>query len=74
MYILRSCKCNPRLPSTDRRSDHGLCWWSVVHHCNPSATQLRKSTKSRPTDRPWSVGQTTVRGLCPWIKTLLPSL
>ncbi|WMV40697.1 hypothetical protein MTR67_034082 [Solanum verrucosum] len=42
MQILRSCRCNPRLPSTDRRSDHGPCWWSVVHHCNPSPTQLKK--------------------------------
>ncbi|WMV30036.1 hypothetical protein MTR67_023421 [Solanum verrucosum] len=36
----------------DRRSDHGPCWWSVVHHCNPSLNQLRKLAKSRLTDRP----------------------
>uniref|UniRef100_M1DCU8 Gag-pol polyprotein n=1 Tax=Solanum tuberosum TaxID=4113 RepID=M1DCU8_SOLTU len=42
----------PWLPSTDRRSDHGPCWWSMVHHCNPSPTQHIKSAKSRPTDRP----------------------
>ncbi|WMV54438.1 hypothetical protein MTR67_047823 [Solanum verrucosum] len=52
MQILRSCRCNPRLPSTDRRSDHGPCWWSVIHHCNPSPNQLRKSAKSPFTDRP----------------------
>ncbi|WMV25582.1 hypothetical protein MTR67_018967 [Solanum verrucosum] len=68
MLILRSCRCNPRLPSTDRSSDHGPCWWSVVHHCNPSPTKLRKLAKSRLTDRP------TVRGLCSWIETSLPSL
>ncbi|WMV41997.1 hypothetical protein MTR67_035382 [Solanum verrucosum] len=39
-------------PSTDRRSYHGPCWWSVVHHCNPSPNQLRKLAKSRLTDRP----------------------
>ncbi|WMV20313.1 hypothetical protein MTR67_013698 [Solanum verrucosum] len=32
MQILRSFRCNPQLPSTDRRSDHGPCWWSVVQH------------------------------------------
>ncbi|WMV26495.1 hypothetical protein MTR67_019880 [Solanum verrucosum] len=32
MQILRSSRCNPRLLSTDRRSDHGPCWWSVVEH------------------------------------------
>ncbi|WMV33271.1 hypothetical protein MTR67_050674 [Solanum verrucosum] len=52
MQILRSCRCNLRSPSTDRRSDHGPCWWTVVHHCNPSPNQLRKLAKSRPTDRP----------------------
>ncbi|WMV25847.1 hypothetical protein MTR67_019232 [Solanum verrucosum] len=25
MQILRSCRCNLRLPSTDSRSDHGPC-------------------------------------------------
>ncbi|WMV30031.1 hypothetical protein MTR67_023416 [Solanum verrucosum] len=48
----RSCRCNLRSPSIDRRSDHGPCWWSVVHHCNPSPNQLRKLAKSRLTDRP----------------------
>ncbi|WMV09295.1 hypothetical protein MTR67_002680 [Solanum verrucosum] len=52
MKILRSCRCNLRSSSTDRRSDHGPCWWSVVHHCNPSSNQLRKLAKSRLTDRP----------------------
>ncbi|WMV27241.1 hypothetical protein MTR67_020626 [Solanum verrucosum] len=60
MQIFRSCRCNLRSPSTDRRSDHGPCWWTVVHHCNPSPNQLRKLAKSRPTVRisdhgPWSV-------------------
>ncbi|WMV23242.1 hypothetical protein MTR67_016627 [Solanum verrucosum] len=65
MQIFRSCRCNPRLPSTDHRSDHGPCRWSVVHHCNPSPNQLRKSSKSRLTDRP------TVRKSDhgPWIET-----
>ncbi|WMV24298.1 hypothetical protein MTR67_017683 [Solanum verrucosum] len=52
MKILRSCRCNLRSPSTDRRLDHGPCWWSVVHQCNPSPNQLRKLAKSRFTDRP----------------------
>ncbi|WMV49924.1 hypothetical protein MTR67_043309, partial [Solanum verrucosum] len=52
MQILRCCRCNLRSPSTDCRSDHGSCWWSVVHHCNPSPNQLRKLAKSRLTDRP----------------------
>ncbi|WMV46960.1 hypothetical protein MTR67_040345 [Solanum verrucosum] len=52
MQILRSCRCNLRSPSTDRRSDHGPCWWSVVHHCNPSQPTQKKLAKSRPTDRP----------------------
>ncbi|WMV51164.1 hypothetical protein MTR67_044549 [Solanum verrucosum] len=52
MQILRSCRCNLRSPSMDRRSDHGPCWWSVVHHCNPSPNQLRKLAKPRLTDRP----------------------
>ncbi|WMV38075.1 hypothetical protein MTR67_031460 [Solanum verrucosum] len=68
MQILRSCRCNLRSPSTDRRSDHGPCWWSVVHHCNPSQPAQKKLAKSRPTDRP------TVRGLCPWIKTSFTQL
>ncbi|WMV54953.1 hypothetical protein MTR67_048338 [Solanum verrucosum] len=42
MEILRSCRCNPRLPSTNRRSDHGQCWWSVVHHCNPFPNPAQK--------------------------------
>ncbi|WMV51424.1 hypothetical protein MTR67_044809 [Solanum verrucosum] len=52
MQIMRSCRCNLRSPSTDHRSDHGPCWWSVVHHCNLSPNQLRKLVKSRLTDRP----------------------
>ncbi|WMV54949.1 hypothetical protein MTR67_048334 [Solanum verrucosum] len=52
MQILRSCRCNLRSPSTDRKSDHSLCWWSVVHHCNPSPNHLRKLAKTRLTDRP----------------------
>ncbi|WMV33236.1 hypothetical protein MTR67_026621 [Solanum verrucosum] len=35
MQILRSCRCNPRFPSTDRRLDHSPCLWSVVHHSQP---------------------------------------
>ncbi|WMV51486.1 hypothetical protein MTR67_044871 [Solanum verrucosum] len=65
MQILRSCRCNPRFPSTDRRSDNDPCWWSVVNYCNPSPNHIRKLAKSRITDR------TTVRGLCPWIETSL---
>ncbi|WMV37244.1 hypothetical protein MTR67_030629 [Solanum verrucosum] len=42
MQILRSCRCNPWLPSTNHRSDHGLFWWSVVHHCNPSTDPAKK--------------------------------
>ncbi|WMV51480.1 hypothetical protein MTR67_044865 [Solanum verrucosum] len=65
MLIMRSCRCNPRLPSTDCGTHHGPCWWSVVHNCNPSPNQLRKLAKSRLTDR------TMVRGLCSWIETSL---
>ncbi|WMV19625.1 hypothetical protein MTR67_013010 [Solanum verrucosum] len=43
MQILRKCRCNPRLPSTDRRTDHGPCWWSVIHHCNPSPNPAQKN-------------------------------
>ncbi|WMV56339.1 hypothetical protein MTR67_049724 [Solanum verrucosum] len=70
MHILRSCRCNLRSPSTDRRSDHGPCWWSVVHHCNPSPASSEKNWPSLDsrTD-PRSVDQTTVRGLCSWIET-----
>ncbi|WMV54765.1 hypothetical protein MTR67_048150 [Solanum verrucosum] len=64
MQILRSCRCNSRSPSTDRRSDHGPCWWTVVHHCNPSLASSEKLAKSRP----------TVCGLCPWIKTSFTQL
>ncbi|WMV51107.1 hypothetical protein MTR67_044492 [Solanum verrucosum] len=42
MQILRSCRCNLRSPSTDRRSDHGPCWWTVVRHCNPSPASSEK--------------------------------
>ncbi|WMV07871.1 hypothetical protein MTR67_001256 [Solanum verrucosum] len=62
MLILKSCRCNPPLLSTYSRSNHGPCWWSVVHHCNPSPTQLKKLAKTRPTDRPM------VCGLCKWIE------
>ncbi|WMV33333.1 hypothetical protein MTR67_026718 [Solanum verrucosum] len=71
MQILRSCSCNPRLPSTDRRSDHDPCWWSVVHYCNPSpkpSSENRLSFDSR-TD-PQSVDQTTVRGSRPPLPNL----
>ncbi|WMV54778.1 hypothetical protein MTR67_048163 [Solanum verrucosum] len=64
MQILRSCRCNSRSPSTDRRSDHGPCWWTVVHHCNLSLASSEKLAKSRP----------TVCGLCPWIKTSFTQL
>ncbi|WMV46555.1 hypothetical protein MTR67_039940, partial [Solanum verrucosum] len=74
MQILRSCRCNPRLPSTDRRSDHGPCWWSVVRHCNPSPASSENWLSLDSRTDPRSVDQTTVRGLCPWIKTSLPSL
>ncbi|WMV55519.1 hypothetical protein MTR67_048904 [Solanum verrucosum] len=52
MQILRSCRCNLQSPSTDRRSDHGPCWWSVVHHATPPQTSSEKLAKSRLTDRP----------------------
>ncbi|WMV30835.1 hypothetical protein MTR67_024220 [Solanum verrucosum] len=66
MQILRSCRCNLRSPSTDRRSDHGSSWWFVVRHCNPSPASSEKNWISLD---PRCVDQTTVRGLCPWIKT-----
>ncbi|WMV25268.1 hypothetical protein MTR67_018653 [Solanum verrucosum] len=70
MQILRSCRFNLRSPSTDRRSDHGPCWWSVVRHCNPSQPAQKKIWLSLdPRTDPRSIDQTTVRGLCPWIKT-----
>ncbi|WMV38077.1 hypothetical protein MTR67_031462 [Solanum verrucosum] len=70
MQILRSCRYNLRSPSMDRRSDHGPCWWSMVHHCNPSQPAQKKLAKSRPTDRP------TVRRSDhgPWIKTSFTQL
>ncbi|WMV10224.1 hypothetical protein MTR67_003609 [Solanum verrucosum] len=75
MQILRSCRCNLRSPSTDRRLDHGPSWWSVVRHCNPSPASSEKNWLSLdPRTDPRSVDQTTVRGLCPWIKISLPSL
>ncbi|WMV14412.1 hypothetical protein MTR67_007797 [Solanum verrucosum] len=52
MQILRSCKCNPRLPSTDRRSDHDPCWWSVVPTATPPHLSSEKLAKSRHTNRP----------------------
>ncbi|WMV25395.1 hypothetical protein MTR67_018780 [Solanum verrucosum] len=42
MQILRSCRCIPRLPSTDRRSDHSSCCWSVVHYRNPTLNPTQK--------------------------------
>ncbi|WMV07473.1 hypothetical protein MTR67_000858 [Solanum verrucosum] len=71
MQILRSCKCNLRSPSTDRRSDHGPCWWTVVHHCNPSPASLENWLSPDSRIDPRSVDQTTVRGLCLWIETSL---
>ncbi|WMV22878.1 hypothetical protein MTR67_016263 [Solanum verrucosum] len=70
MQILRSCRCNLRSPSTDCRSDHGPCWWTVVRHCNPSPASSKKNWLSLdPRTNSRSVDQTTVRGLCSWIKT-----
>ncbi|WMV57869.1 hypothetical protein MTR67_051254 [Solanum verrucosum] len=70
MQIMRNCRSNLRSPSTDRRSDHGPCWWSVVRHCNPSPASSEKNwLRLDPRTDPRSVDQTTVRGLCPWIKT-----
>ncbi|WMV13848.1 hypothetical protein MTR67_007233 [Solanum verrucosum] len=69
MQILRSCRCNLRSPSTDRRSDHGPCWWTVVRHCNPSPASSENWLSLDSRTDPRSVDQTTVRGLCPWIKT-----
>ncbi|WMV30032.1 hypothetical protein MTR67_023417 [Solanum verrucosum] len=43
-------------------SDHGPCWWSAIHHCNPSPNQLNNWpspdswTDPRSVDQtPWSV-------------------
>ncbi|WMV55524.1 hypothetical protein MTR67_048909 [Solanum verrucosum] len=58
MQILRSCKCNPRLPPTDQRSDHdhaGGPWFTTAI---PPQTKLRKSGKYGP----------TVHGLGSWIE------
>ncbi|WMV45445.1 hypothetical protein MTR67_038830 [Solanum verrucosum] len=53
---------------TDRRSDHGPCWWSVVHHCNPSPElSHKKMAMSQLTDRP--MVRRSDHGPCPWIKT-----
>ncbi|WMV38357.1 hypothetical protein MTR67_031742 [Solanum verrucosum] len=60
MQILRSCRCNPRLPSTDRRSDHGPCWWSVVRHYNPSPASSENWLSLDSWTDPRSVDQTTV--------------
>ncbi|WMV24275.1 hypothetical protein MTR67_017660 [Solanum verrucosum] len=65
MQILRSCRCNLRSPSTDRRSDHGPCWWSVVHHCNPSPASSENWLCPDSRTDPRSVDQTTVRGSRP---------
>ncbi|WMV26572.1 hypothetical protein MTR67_019957 [Solanum verrucosum] len=71
MQILRSCRCNLRSPSTDRRSDHGPSWWSVVRHCNPSPTSSIFFWLSLdPQTDPWSVDQTTVRGSRPPLPSL----
>ncbi|WMV38589.1 hypothetical protein MTR67_031974, partial [Solanum verrucosum] len=56
------------------RSDHGPCWWTVVHHCNPSPTSSENWLSPHSRTDPRSVDQTTVRGLCPWIETSLTSL
>ncbi|WMV51506.1 hypothetical protein MTR67_044891 [Solanum verrucosum] len=72
MLILRCCRCNPRLPSTDRRSHYGPCWWSVVHNCNPSPNQLRKLDKSRLTDR--TTVMVYVHGSIPPLPSLLHKL
>ncbi|WMV59626.1 hypothetical protein MTR67_053011 [Solanum verrucosum] len=73
MQILRSCRCNLRSPSRDRRSDHGPCWWFVAHHCNPSqpAQKIWLSVDPRPDLR--SVSQVTDRSSCPWIDAQKPS-
>ncbi|WMV37453.1 hypothetical protein MTR67_030838, partial [Solanum verrucosum] len=42
MQIFRSCKCNPRLPPTDRMVTYGPCWWSVDATCNPSPEKAPK--------------------------------
>ncbi|WMV30766.1 hypothetical protein MTR67_024151 [Solanum verrucosum] len=65
MQILRSCRCNLRSPSTDRRSDHGPVLVVRGSPLQPLPSQLRKLVKSRLTDRPTSVDQTTVRGSRP---------
>ncbi|WMV09175.1 hypothetical protein MTR67_002560 [Solanum verrucosum] len=71
MQILRSCRCNLRSPSTDRRSDHGPCRWTVVHHGNPSPASLENWLSPDSRTDPRSVDNTAVRGLCPWIETSL---
>ncbi|WMV49652.1 hypothetical protein MTR67_043037 [Solanum verrucosum] len=68
MQILRSYRCNPRLPATDRRSDHDPCcgpWFTTTTPPQPSSEN--RLTLDPRTD-PRSLGQTTVRGLCPWIE------
>ncbi|WMV37854.1 hypothetical protein MTR67_031239 [Solanum verrucosum] len=69
MQILRSCRCNPQLPSTDRRSNHGPCWcpWFTIATPPQTSSENWLSPDSR-TD-PRSIDQTTIRGLCPWIDT-----
>ncbi|WMV45957.1 hypothetical protein MTR67_039342 [Solanum verrucosum] len=52
MQILRSCRCNPRLPSTESRSDHNLAGGPWFTTATPPQTQLKKLARSRPMDRP----------------------
>ncbi|WMV29298.1 hypothetical protein MTR67_022683 [Solanum verrucosum] len=47
MQILKSCRCNLRSLSTDRRLDHGP-WFTTA---TPPQTSSEKSSKSRLTDK-----------------------
>uniref|UniRef100_M1DQ40 Uncharacterized protein n=1 Tax=Solanum tuberosum TaxID=4113 RepID=M1DQ40_SOLTU len=72
MQILRSCRCNLRSPSTDRRSRPRPVLVVRGSPLQPLPKPAQKNWLS-PDSRtdPQSVDQTTVRGLCPWIETSL---
>ncbi|WMV06713.1 hypothetical protein MTR67_000098 [Solanum verrucosum] len=74
MQILRSCRCNLRSPSTDRSSDHGPCWWSVVRHCNPSPVSSENWSSLDSRTDPRSVDQTTPNFKRPYLTYLTSKL
>ncbi|WMV49911.1 hypothetical protein MTR67_043296 [Solanum verrucosum] len=67
MQTLRSCRCNPRLPSTDHRSDHGPCRPPVLRSDHgPWSVSVDQGTLYPASDandgRPaWTVVRSTVR-------------